>query len=74
VVSYNKLQEALKIQRPETLENLIEVLIMAGLLVKIKTYGHTYGSTRKTPKFLFITPSLRSAILNNCHITIRCIE
>jgi predicted AAA+ superfamily ATPase len=69
VVSYNKLQEALKIQRPETLENLIEVLIMAGLLVKIKTYGHTYGSTRKTPKFLFITPSLRSAILNNNYLS-----
>jgi uncharacterized protein len=69
VVSYNKLQAALKIQRPETLENLIEVLIMAGLLVKVKTYGQTYGSTRKTPKFLFITPSLRSAILNNNYLS-----
>jgi uncharacterized protein len=69
VVSYNKLQAALKIQRPETLENLIEVLIMAGLLVKVKTYGHTYDSTRKTPKFLFITPSLRSAILNNNYLS-----
>ncbi|MCD6284267.1 hypothetical protein J7J12_03405, partial [bacterium] len=32
---------------------------------KVKTYGTTYGTTRKTPKYLFITPSLRSAILNN---------
>jgi len=69
VVSYQKLQKALKIQRPETLENLIEILIMAGLLVKIKTYGQAYGSTRKTPKFLFISPSLRSAILNNIYLS-----
>jgi len=69
IVSYQKLQDVLKIQRPETLENLIEVLIMAGLLVKIKTYGKTYGSTRKTPKFLFITPSLRSAILSNNYLS-----
>jgi predicted AAA+ superfamily ATPase len=68
IVSYQKLQDALKIQRQETLENLIEVLIMAGLLVKIRTYGQTYGSTRKTPKFLFITPSLRSAILSNSYL------
>ena len=65
LISYSKLQEALKISRPETLENLIEVLILSGILVKIKTYGTTYGSTRKTPKILFITPSLRSSILNN---------
>jgi len=69
LVSYQKLQEALKIQRQETLENLIEVLIMAGLLIKIRTYGKTYGSTRKTPKFLFITSSLRSAILNNIYLS-----
>ena len=69
LVSYQKLQDALKIQRPETLENLIEVLIMAGLLIKIRTYGQTYGSTRKTPKFLFITPSLRSAILSNNYLS-----
>ena len=65
LISYIKIQEALKINRAETLENLIEVLIMSGILVKIKTYGTSYGSTRKTPKLFFITPSLRSAILNN---------
>jgi len=42
---------------------------MAGLLIKIRTYGKTYGSTRKTPKFLFITSSLRSAILNNIYLS-----
>ncbi len=68
LVSYQKLQNTLKIQRQETLENLIEVLIMAGILIKVRAYGQTYGSTRKTPKFLFITPSLRSAILNNIYI------
>lgn len=67
LISYSKLQEALKISRPETLESLIEALIMSGVLVKVKTYGTTYGSTRKTPKILFITPSLRSAILNNIY-------
>jgi len=40
-------------------------LVLSGILVKVKTYGTTYGTTRKTPKYLFITPSLRSAILNN---------
>jgi len=65
VISYHKLQDTLRIPRQETLERLIEVLIIAGLLVKIPAYSHTYGSARKTPKFLFITPSLRAAILNN---------
>ncbi len=68
LISYQKLQEALKIQRPETLESLIEILMMAGVLIKIKALGKTYGSTRKTPKFLFITPSLRTAILNNNYL------
>ena len=65
LISYNKIQETLKINRVETLESLIEILIMSGLLVKVKTYGTSYGSTRKTPKLLFISPSLRTAILNN---------
>jgi predicted AAA+ superfamily ATPase len=65
VISYHKLQESLRIPRQETLESLIEVLIIAGILVKIPAYSQTYGSARKTPKFLFITPSLRSALLNN---------
>ena len=69
LISYSKIQEALKINRAETLENLIEVLIMSGILVKIKTYGTSYGSTRKTPKLFFITPSLRSAILNNNYLS-----
>ncbi len=65
VISFNKLQAALKIKRPETLDNLIDILVLSGILTKIKTYGTTYGPTRKTPKILFITPSLRSAILSN---------
>jgi predicted AAA+ superfamily ATPase len=69
LISYSNLQEALKINRPETLENLIEVLILSGVLVKVRTYGTTYGTTRKTPKILFITPSLRSAILSNNYPT-----
>ena len=67
VISFNKLQAALKIKRPETLENLIDVLVLSGIITRIKSYGTTYGPTRKTPKILFITPSLRSAILNNSY-------
>jgi uncharacterized protein len=69
VVSYNKLKDALKIERIETLESLIEVLVMSGVLVRVKTYGTTYGSTRKTPKFLFVAPAIRSAVLNNTYLT-----
>lgn len=69
LISYSKLKDALKIERVETLESLIEVLVMSGVLVKVKTYGKTYGSTRKTPKLLFVTPSIRSAALNNIYLT-----
>lgn len=69
LISYNKLKEALRIERVETLESLIEVLVMSGVLVRVKTYGKTYGSTRKTPKLLFVTPSLRSAVLNNIYLS-----
>lgn len=64
LINYNTLQTTLKIQSAETLEKLMEVLIMCEILVKVPTYRESYKSTRKTPKFLFITPSLRSAILN----------
>lgn len=69
LISYGKLKDALKIERIETLESLIEVLVMSGVLVKIKTYGKTYGSTRKTPKLLFVAPSIRSAVLNNIYLS-----
>lgn len=69
LVSYTKLQAALKISRMETLDSLIDALVLSGILIKVKTYGTTYGSTRKTPKLLFITPSLRSAVLNNIYIS-----
>jgi len=69
LISYNKIQATLRISRAETLESLVEVLVLSGLVVKVKTYGTSYKSTRKTPKLLFITPSLRSAILNNNYPT-----
>lgn len=65
VISYEKLRDALKIEEPRTLYALIDSLITSGVLVKIKSYGTTHGSTRKTPKLLFISPSLRTAILDN---------
>ncbi len=65
VISYEKLLKSLRIDNIRTLTALLDVLVLSGILVKVKTYGTTYGTTRKTPKYLFITPSLRSAILNN---------
>ncbi len=64
-ISYEKIKKSLKIERFETLDSLIDVLGMAGVLIKVKSYGMTYGPVRKTPKLLFITSSLRSAILDN---------
>lgn len=69
VISYEKIKESLKIERFETLDSLIEVLIMAGILVKVKSFGRTYGPARKTPKLLFIAPSLRAAILDGSFLT-----
>ena len=65
VVSYEKLQQSLKIPEFRTIDSLVEVLVMSGLLVRVPTYGKTYGSARKTPKLLFVAPALRSAILDN---------
>jgi len=65
VISYEKLLKSLRIDNIRTLTALLDALVLSGILVKVKTYGTTYGTTRKTPKYLFITPSLRSAILNN---------
>jgi len=65
LISYDKLQKALRIDNIRTLSALLEVLVMSGILLRIKSYGQTYGATRKTPKYFFITPSLRSAILDN---------
>ncbi|MEW6040600.1 MAG: AAA family ATPase [Elusimicrobiota bacterium] len=65
LISFDKLQKSLRIENIRTLSALLDVLVMSGILLKIKSYGQTYGTTRKTPKYLFITPSLRSAILDN---------
>jgi len=65
VVAYEKLRAALKIERFETLESLIEVLILSGMVMKVPSFGRTYGSTRKTPKLLFTAPALRAAVLEN---------
>lgn len=65
LISYDKLQKSLRIENIRTLSALLDVLVMSGILVRIKSYGRSYGTTRKTPKYLFITPSLRSAILDN---------
>ncbi len=63
VITYEKLLQTLRLDNIRTLYGLLEVLVMSGILVKIKSYGQTYGTTRKTSKYLFITPSLRNAIL-----------
>lgn len=63
VISYEKLLGTLRIDNIRTLVSLLDVLVMSGIITKIKSYGQTYGSTRKTPKYLFISSSLRNAIL-----------
>jgi len=64
IISYEKLLQTLRIDNIRTLTSLLDALVMSGLIVKVKSYGKTYGTTRKTPKYLFITPSIRSAILS----------
>jgi len=64
-ISYEKLQQSLRIPEFRTIDSLIEVLEQAGILLRINSYGKGYGSTRKTPKFLFISPSLRTGIIDN---------
>jgi len=68
LISYEKLLNTLRIENIRTLTALLDVLMMSGILIKVKGYGKTYGSTRKTPKYLFITPSLRNAVLGGIFI------
>jgi len=68
LISYEKLLNTLRIENIRTLNALLDVLIMSGILIRVKGYGKTYGSTRKTPKYLFITPSLRNAVLGGIFI------
>jgi len=68
LISYEKLLNALRIENIRTLTALLDVLVMSGILIKVKGYGTTYGSTRKTPKYLFITPSLRNAVLGGIFV------
>lgn len=64
IISYEKLLQSLRIDNIRTLTALLEALETSGIIKKVRSYGQSYGTTRKTPKYLFITPSLRSAILN----------
>jgi len=43
---------------------VLDSLVQAGLLVEIKSYGEKFRKVRKPIKFLFISPSLRTSILN----------
>ncbi|NPV14386.1 ATP-binding protein [candidate division WOR-3 bacterium] len=65
IISYDSLRTTLKIERFETLDSLVEVLIMSGVLFKVPSLGKPFTSTRKTPKLLFTAPALRTAILDN---------
>jgi len=64
-ISFEKLQQSLRIPEFRTLDALMEVLVMSGLLIKVLSLGRSYAPARKTPRFLFISPTLRSAILDN---------
>jgi predicted AAA+ superfamily ATPase len=69
VITYEKLLKSLRIDSIRTLSSLLDTLVMSGIIVLVKSYGKTYGATRKTPKYLFLTPSLRSAILDNIYLS-----
>jgi predicted AAA+ superfamily ATPase len=63
-VSYDKLLSALNIGNYRTLDSLMESLELCGIISRIKSYGRAYHSTRKTPKFLFLSPCIRAAVLD----------
>ncbi|PKP61114.1 MAG: hypothetical protein CVT88_01035 [Candidatus Altiarchaeales archaeon HGW-Altiarchaeales-1] len=62
VISYEKLGKSLNIDN-KTLTSLLDVLVMAGIIIKIRSYGGAYAKARKPVKYLFISPSLRSSLL-----------
>ncbi len=70
-INYENLCSSLEINR-RTLTSLLDVLVISGILIKLRSYGGKYTKIRKTPKYLFISPSLRSAILEGiCPVEIK---
>ncbi len=62
-VSLDTLSQTLKLDY-RTLVSIIDILVKSGLIIKISSYGKAYVQTRKTPKLLFLSPSIRFSILN----------
>lgn len=62
-ISLDKLSQTLKLNY-RTVISIIDVLVKSGLMIRISAYGKAYVQTRKTPKLLFLSPSLRHSILN----------
>ncbi|CEG11731.1 hypothetical protein MSIBF_A1660017 [groundwater metagenome] len=46
-----------------SLWNIIDALVQSGILVEIRSYREGFGKVRKSIKFLFITPSLRTGMI-----------
>ncbi len=71
MINYGNLCSSLEINH-RTLTSLLDVLVMSGILMKIRSYGGKYTKIRKPPKYLFISPSLRSGILEGvCPVEIK---
>lgn len=62
-ISIENLSGALKLNYRTTV-SIIDILVKSGLIVKVPAFGKSYGQVRKSPKLLFISPSLRFSVLN----------
>jgi|WetSurMetagenome_2_1015567.scaffolds.fasta_scaffold09109_7 uncharacterized protein len=63
-INYDKLTNTLGMSKP-TLSESIETLEKADLLFKIWPFGSETAHIRKTPKYKFMAPAIRTAILWN---------
>lgn len=62
-VSLKKLSDHLQ-SKTNTIANMLDVLVQAGLLNRIYPYGASYGQVKKPSKYLFATPSFRAMYFN----------
>ncbi|MCX6159339.1 MAG: AAA family ATPase [Ignavibacteriae bacterium] len=63
-ISIEKIKKSIKITDNRTIYGILDSIADAGLITKVKAFGGAYTSPRKTPKFLFNSPSIRAGILD----------
>ena len=62
-VSTGNLAETLNLHT-NTINKILSALVDTEILVELKPYGQPYKQVRKSSKFLFISPNIRTALLN----------